>query len=392
MRNLAYHFRPTNLDNFIGQRHLLGEDSILRVILNGKNFLPNMIFFGPSGSGKTTLAHIIAEIHSGIFLRFNAANFKLENLKKDLDKYKDSIYKPILFIDEIHRLSTLQQDFLLPITEDGSATLIGATTQDPHYSINTALRSRAFCFEFKSLLREDLEILYDRVIAKYPPKHDFSVAKEWILSHCHGDCRSMLNLLDIALDLDERHEVNKDSFRLIINARGVKNKDNHYDYISALIKSIRGSDCDASIYYLACLISMGERPEFIARRLVILASEDIGNANPNALNISVSTMLSVEKIGYPEARIILSQCVIYLACSPKSNSAYTAINEALSDTKVSIDSVPPHIKTSAENYKYPHDFGGYVTQSYHEGRKYVNLKPIGFEKTMQEWLRKIRRE
>lgn len=395
MRNLAYIFRPQTLKDFLGQQHLLSENAPLRIIIE-KNIqdsgvFPNLLLFGPPGSGKTSLANIIATLSKKAFLSFNAANFKLETLKKELNIYQHVLNKPILFIDEVHRLNIAQQDFLLSFLEQGQVAFIGASTENPFFALSTALRSRSFLFELKPLTSDDFVVLYDKVLQTYPPLHGFDNIRTWILENHNGDCRAFLNLLDIALDIDSRQEVTLEMLQSIVsNSKGVKSQHIHYDYISALIKSIRGSDENAAIYYLACLIQAGENPEFIARRLVILASEDIGNANPNALNLSVSTMQAVSKIGYPEARIILSQCVIYLACSPKSNSAYNAINCALRDTRLRLDSVPEYLKTNAIGYKYPHDFGGFVEQVYHEGRSYVNMKSIGFEKTLQEWSAKIK--
>lgn len=395
MRNLAYRFRPQTLKDFVGQQHLLSDDAPLRVIIEkniqDSNALPNILLFGPPGSGKTSLANIIATLSKKTFLSFNATNFKLEVLKKELNIYQHTLNKPILFIDEVHRLNIAQQEFLLPILEKGQIVFIGASTENPFFTLSPALRSRAFLFELKALQSNDFMMLYDKVLQAYPPIHGFGKIKEWLLKNHNGDCRAFLNLLDIALDIDSKREVTVQMLESIMqNSHGVKSQHVHYDYISALIKSIRGSDENAAIYYLACLIQAGENPEFIARRLVILASEDIGNANPNALNLSVSTMQAVSKIGYPEARIILSQCVIYLACSPKSNSAYMAINRALDDTRLRLDSVPEYLKTNSKDYKYPHDFGGFVEQVYHKGKQYVYMKSIGFENTLQEWLARIK--
>lgn len=395
MRNLAYMLRPQALKDFVGQQHLLAKNAPLRIIIEksiqDSSTLPNILLFGPPGSGKTSLANLIANLSKKPFLSFNATNFKLETLKKELSLYQHVLNKPILFIDEVHRLNIAQQEFLLPILEQGAVTFIGASTENPFFTLSPALRSRSFLFEFKALKSSDFATLCEKVLQKYPPTHNFEIVKTWFLENHNGDCRAFLNLLDMALDIDSKQEVTTEMLQSIMrNSQGVKSQQTHYDYVSALIKSIRGSDENAAIYYLACLIQAGENPEFIARRLVILASEDIGNANPNALNLSVSTMSAVSKVGYPEARIILAQCVIYLACSPKSNSAYTAINLALEDTKMHLDSVPEYLKTGAKNYKYPHDFGGFVEQVYHKGKRYVNMRSIGFEKTLQEWLIKIK--
>lgn len=394
MRNLASQFRPKKLDDFVGQSHLLGGGAPLRFLLFTNSFdsrPPSIVIFGPTGSGKTSLARLAAAHRQQVLLEYNGSNFKIESIKKDLSSYSNSLLKPMLFIDEIHRLNIAQQDFLLPILENNEVDFIGASTENPLFSLGAGLRSRILVFEFKPLTLNDMEALYSKVIDRYPPRHGFSHVKQWLKSRWRGDCRNFLHLLDLALDMDSVSEVRIDLLEeVLLHSKGAKEASSHYDYVSALIKSIRGSDEQAALYYLACLIKMAEDPEFIARRLVILASEDIGNANPNALNLAVSTMTAVGKIGYPEARIILSQCVIYLACSPKSNSAYVAINEALEDVENGMCEVPEHLKTGAKGYKYPHDFGGFVRQFYHGGKHYVRHSKIGFEKTLEEWLTKIR--
>lgn len=384
--DLAKNFTPKSLDEFIGQEHLLGENAILKSMLESKSF-ENLILFGPPGSGKSSLARIIGGMMNFCFLQFNATNFKLEELKQDIKSYQNTFIKPLVFIDEIHRLNITQQDFLLPLLEKRQIYLIGASTFNPFYSLSVALRSRSILLELKKVKFQELEILYERVIKKHPPKHSFKI-KHWLLNNCNFDFRILLNLLEIALKIDKTKEVKEDMLKQIITHN--EGSENHYDLISAFIKSIRGSDENASIYYLSRLVNAQVEPSFIARRLVILASEDIGNANPNALNLATSCLVAVKNIGYPEARIILSQCSIYLASSPKSNTAYKAINNAMACNKNY--EVPMHLRNNALNYKYPHDFGGYIKQEYFFNEVFVESKLIGFETTLNQWLLKIRGE
>lgn len=381
--------RPENLKEFIGQKHLVGENKPIYNMIKS-NSLMHIFFYGPPGSGKTTLARIIAKELGCEFLEFNATSIKIEHLRQSVTKYKDTLIKPIIFIDEVHRLNKAQQEVLLPIMENFDAIILGASTYNPYSSLTNAIRSRSMLFEFKALSKADLEQILDLVIAKNNLVINED-SKRYIIHTSGGDARAMLNLVDIAkenLDIDNLKQIRPNSMN-----EGVSEDSTHYDLISAMIKSIRGSDENASIYYLARLIKAGENPEFIARRLVILASEDIGNANPNAINIANSTMTSVSKIGYPESRIILSQCVIYLASSPKSNTAYKAINAALEYIeKNETNEIPNNIKYFSKAYKYPHDFGGWVKQEYlpKKDMKFVHWSKIGFEKTLQEWLEKIR--
>ncbi|PAF46813.1 recombinase RarA [Helicobacter sp. 12S02634-8] len=392
MKNLANLLRPKTLEDFIGQKHIIGPDSpLIQVIAQGS--FPHAFFYGPAGSGKTTLARLIAQQLQNPFLAFNATHFKLEDLRLALKPYQNTLIKPIVFIDEIHRLSKTQQEFLLPIMEDQTAIILGASTQNPFYTLTGAIRSRALLFEFLPLSFQELETILQKALKLYPCEL-CDDARKYLITSSGGDGRAMLNLLDIAShSQDTPIELRTlQALRPVSLNDGSSDDDTHYNLISAMIKSIRGSDENAAVYYLARLICAGENPEFIARRLVILASEDIGNANPNALNLATSTMLSVAKIGYPEARIILSQCVIYLACSPKSNTAYQAINAAIDSIhQGEILNIPPHLLPHSKDYLYPHDFGGWVRQKYlQKPLTFITHSHKAFEKTLYEWLQKIK--
>ncbi len=384
MKDLAYNKRPKSFQDFIGQSHLFGENApFMRLILTHK--IPHSFFFGPPGSGKTSAAILIAKTMDSPFYSLNATSFKAEDLRGILKNYQNTLQKPLIFIDEVHRLNKTQQEMLLPIMENHQALFLGASTENPYFALTQAIRSRSMVFEFYPLSKEDLE----KILESYSLNAE---VKDFLIQTSGGDARAMLNLLDCALATKLPLNVELlESFRKT-SLSGTSELDTHYNLISAMIKSIRGSDENAAIYYLARLIAGGENPEFIARRLVILASEDIGNANPNALNLANSTMQSVAKIGYPEARIILAQCVIYLSCSPKSNSAYQAIDNAISYVKKHPNEpIPPHILQFHKNYLYPHNFGGWVEQKYlDKDLEFVQWLPKGFEKTLKEWLDKIK--
>lgn len=389
--SLALKYRPTSLLEIVGQSHLLGEDAVLRKLIE-KNALIHTFFHGPAGCGKTTLARVIARQLRRPFYELNATTLKVEELRNIFKTYANALEKPLIFIDEVHRLSKNQQEVLLPFMENQSALIIGASTENPYFSLTSAMRSRSHLFELKSIDDGALEIYLDHIMLT----ENISIKKEakaFLISSSAGDARAMLNLLEsaIALGQDVTLEQLK-AIRPYAMQQGSSEADSHYDLASAMIKSIRGSDIDAGLYYLARLINGGEPPEFLARRLCILASEDIGNANPNALNLSASTLTIVKQIGYPEARIPLAQLVVYLASSPKSNSSYIAINSALKSVQDGeIHHIPSHIKTDSKTYIYPHDFGGFVNQEYLSKKmKFYESSTQGFEKTLDEWLKKIK--
>ena len=385
MKPLAERMRPVTLDGYIGQQHLVGEGAVLRrMIESGK--ISSFILWGPPGVGKTTLAQIIAHTLETPFYTLSAVTSGVKDVREVIDRAKGGRFfdskSPILFIDEIHRFSKSQQDSLLGAVEQGTVTLIGATTENPSFEVIRPLLSRCAVYVLKSLGKDDLLKLLDRAIHE-----DVELSKKQItveqtdalLRFSGGDARKLLNILELVTDTgrDDVPVVITDALvteRLQQNPLAYdKGGEMHYDIISAFIKSIRGSDPDAAVYWLARMIEGGEEPEFIARRLVILASEDIGLANPNALLLANAAFDTVHKIGWPEARIPLAEAAIYLATSPKSNSAYMAIGEALSFVKQTGNQpVPLHLRNAptelmeqlgyAKGYKYAHDYEGHFVE------------------------------
>lgn len=388
MKNLALRFRPQNLDELYEQDEVL---QVFKKFLAAKN-LPNSIFYGESGVGKTSFARILAKELSYDFYEFNGGNFSINELRKILNIYENSLTKALIFIDEIHRLSKNQQDALLLPLENKKALFFGASTENPSFVLTKALNSRLLTFEFKPLAN------FEKILSRVQKELSFEIdeeAKEYLFKSSNFDARAMLNLLEFALVLDKKISLkNLKILRQSSLSESVVSDEKHYNLISAFIKSIRGSDVDAGLYYLARMIKASESADFIARRLVILASEDIGNANPNALNIAVNTLEAVKNIGFPEARIILAQAVVYLASSPKTNSSYLAIDKALAFVeKEEEKALPKHLINQSSAYIYPHDFGGFVEQKYKNNDElFYESKKIAFEKTLDDWREKIKKK
>ena len=421
---LASRMRPTTLDEVVGQQHIVGKDKLLyRAIKADK--LSSIIFYGPPGTGKTTLAKVIAHTTSAEFMQINATSAGKKDMEEVVEQAKNNqgMYqkKTILFIDEIHRFNKGQQDYLLPFVEDGTIILIGATTENPYFEVNGALLSRSSVFELRPLSQEEVETLILRAVQdeKKGMGSYHAVIEEdalhFLADLAGGDARSALNAVELGILTTPRSEdgmihITLDVASECIQKRVVrydKTGDNHYDTISAFIKSMRGSDPDAAVYYLAKMLYAGEDIKFIARRIMICASEDVGNADPMALNVAVSAAQAVERIGMPEAQIILSQAVLYVATAPKSNSACNAVFAAMDNVKKYKTTVPVHLqdahyKGSAKlghgiGYKYAHDYPNhYVKQQYLpdeiKDAVFYEASDNGYEQTIKAHMKRIKDE
>lgn len=394
VKPLALKMRPTTLDDFIGQEKILGKGGILRKLIE-KQTISNCIFFGPPGCGKSSLGEIISKTLDSNFETLNATVASLNDLRDIVEKAKKNLEfygkKTILFLDEIHRFNKMQQDALLSYCESGVLTLIGATTENPYYSLNNALLSRVMIFEFKSLNREDIKKILQKGI-NYLGIDISNEIVECILDISQGDSRIALNYLELyknsCIDLED-----SEVLQIFRERQSSYHKaEDKYNLISAMIKSMRGSDPDSALYWLARLLHGGEDPRYIARRIMIHASEDIGMANPEAMLIANSAMQASERIGMPEIRIILAQAVIYIAISTKSNSCYMGINKVLEDIENGdLEKVPLNICQNNKGYKYPHDFAGnFVKQNYREKkRRYYIPGENKNEKLIKEKLEKL---
>ena len=420
---LAARMRPRTLDEVVGQQHIIARDKLLyRAIVADK--LSSIILYGPPGTGKTTLAKVIAGTTKAEFTQINATVAGKKDMEEVVQKAKDNqgMYgkKTILFIDEIHRFNKSQQDYLLPFVEDGTVILVGATTENPYFEVNGALLSRSVIFELRPLTSDDIKVLLDRAVTdtergmgsfKAVIEDD---AKEFLADLADGDARHSLNAIELGILTTSRSEdglihITKEVAQECIQkkvARYDKDGDNHYDTISAFIKSMRGSDPDAAVYYLARMLNAGEDPKFIVRRMMVCASEDVGNADPQALQVAVAASLAVERLGMPEARITLAQAVTYIATAPKSNAAYLAIDDALSTVRETGNlPIPPHLQDAhyksagklghGIGYKYAHDYPDhYVEQQYLpyelNGKEFYNPTGNGYEVRIREHMKKLK--
>ena len=420
---LAARMRPRTLDEVVGQQHIIAKDKLLyRAIQADK--LSSIILYGPPGTGKTTLAKVIAGTTKAEFTQINATIAGKKDMEEVVNKAKDNLgmygKKTILFIDEIHRFNKGQQDYLLPFVEDGTVILIGATTENPYFEVNGALISRSVVFELKPLTAEDIKVLLNRAVTdKERGMGGYNAvlepeAADFLADLSDGDARHALNAIELGVMTTERSsdglihitkEVAEECIQRKV-ARYDKDGDNHYDTISAFIKSMRGSDPDAAVYYLARMLDAGEDPKFIVRRMMVCASEDVGNADPQALQVAVAASLAVERLGMPEARITLSQAASYIATAPKSNAAYLAIEKAQITLRETGNlPIPSHLqdahyKSAAKlghgiGYKYAHDYPDhYVEQQYLpyelNGKEFYNPTGNGYELKIKEHMKKLK--
>lgn len=421
---LAARIRPKTLEEVVGQQHIIGRDKLLyRAIMADK--LSSIIFYGPPGTGKTTLAKVIANTTSADFKQINATVAGKKDMEEVVQQAKDNLgmygKKTILFVDEIHRFNKGQQDYLLPFVEDGTLILIGATTENPYFEVNGALISRSIVFELKALEKEDIKALLKRAV--YDTERGMGAygaeiteeALEFLADMAGGDARAALNAVELGVLTTEKNEQGKIVITLEVAAECIQKRvvrydktgDNHYDTISAFIKSMRGSDPDAAVYYLAKMLYAGESVTFIARRIMICASEDVGNADPQALQVAVAAAQAVERVGMPEAQIILSQAVTYVACAPKSNAACLAVFAAMDSVKSRKTTVPVHLQDShykgaaklghGMGYLYAHDFDKhYVAQQYLpdeiQGSVFYEPTENGYEKKIRDHMRWLKEE
>jgi putative ATPase len=414
---LAARLRPRSLDEFVGQEHFLGPGKLLRRLLQADR-LASAIFYGPPGTGKTSLAHVIAHATQAHFRPLNAVSAGIKELRELLhearQRLEDDGHKTLLFVDELHHFNRSQQDILLPDVEEGRVVLLGTTTQNPFFAVNSPLLSRSQIFTFEPLNRDHIKTLLgwaladaERGLGAIPVEMDVA-ALDFLAEICDGDARRALTALEVGvLSATERpvcftRAVAEESIQrkaLDYDATG----DAHYDVTSAFIKSLRGSDPDAAIYWLARMLEAGEDPRFVARRLIILASEDVGNADPQALVVAAATLQAVEFVGLPECQLALAQAVTYLACAPKSNAAYAALLAAREDVRAGRTlAVPKHLRDASyhgaaalghgEGYQYAHDHpGGWVAQAYlPEGRRYYEPTDRGFEAGLRRRLEELR--
>lgn len=419
---LASRLRPTTLDEVVGQEHIIGKDKMLyRAIKADK--ISSIIFYGPPGTGKTTLAMVIANTTKGEFRQINATSAGKKDMEEVVEAAKHTLgaygKKTILFIDEIHRFNKGQQDYLLPFVEDGTIILIGATTENPYFEVNGALLSRSVIFELKSLTKENVKTLLLRAVhdkEKGMGAYNAEIAEdalEFLSDMANGDARSALTAIELGILTTEPAEDGKIHITLDVASECIqkrvvkydKSGDNHYDTVSAFIKSLRGSDPDAAVYYLARMLYTGEDVKFIARRLMISASEDVGNADPMAMLIASAAAQEVERVGMPESQIILSQAATYIATAPKSNSSYNAIAAAMSAVKsTQTDPIPVHLQDAhyksagklghGVGYKYAHDYKNhYVKQQYLPdslvGTKFYEPTDIGYEEQIRNHMNRI---